>query len=113
MSFSKVVDTKDGQKKTVVSDSQEDLNDAVKVAQATDVKNGIDINQPVEEGHDLVVIDENGNQYLSDQIPETALNFQPDVNQKFNKNVTGGGGNFNNKGAKEAAKAAADEVEGK
>lgn len=110
MSFSKIVETKDGQKKTVVAGSQEDLDEAVKLAESTNVENKIDINMPVNEGADLVVINEDGSQELSSSIPETALNFDPEVEQKFNKNVTGGGGNFNNKGAKAAAKANAEEA---
>lgn len=88
MSFTQVVETKDGQTKTVVADTQEELDAAVKVAKSTNVENKIDINEPVKKGADLVVMNADGSQKLGSTIPESAVNYDPEVNQKVNKSVT-------------------------
>lgn len=105
----KLVERKDGSKTMVVADTDKDLNDAVKSVSQESSTSTIDINRPVEEGHDLVVVNADGTQELSDQVPEDALNFNPDVNQKFNQGGTGAAKTASNSpAAKEAAEAAAD-----
>lgn len=62
--FSQVVKNKDGVEKTVVADSQADLDAAVKEVEAQTAPKSFDINEPVEQGHDLVLNHENGDQTL-------------------------------------------------
>jgi hypothetical protein len=58
MSFSQKVTTKGGVEKTVVADSQADLDDAVRAAEAERAPVTVDINVPVKKGHDLLHVEE-------------------------------------------------------
>lgn len=71
MSYSKVVKTKDGVEKTVIANSQEELNEAVKVAQGDQAPVGPDINNP-----------EDGNKEASPDNKQT----DPRVSDKFKTN---------------------------
>lgn len=62
--FSQVVKNKDGVEKTVVADTEADLAAAVKDVEAQTAPKSFDINEPVEQGHDVVLNHENGDQTL-------------------------------------------------
>jgi hypothetical protein len=62
----KEVETKDGNKKLVVADSQADLDEAVKVAQKDAAPVYPNINHPVAKGHDLVAVGSDVSKVLVD-----------------------------------------------
>lgn len=70
--ISKEVTDKKGQKRTVFADDEKSLADAVKAVEAQDTVKSIDINVPVEQGHDLVQNDEDG-ATLVEKLPETEV----------------------------------------
>lgn len=104
------VQRKDGSYVTVVAPDKDGLSDAVKAAKEANPTSGININRPVEEGHDLVVVNEDGSTELSDRVPDTALNFNEDVDQQFNGKSGMSGDSSNSPSAKAAAEAKADEA---
>ena len=104
------VQRKDGSYVNVVASDKADLSDAVSAAKSSDPTTTININRPGQEGHDLVVNEADGSSRLSDRIPETALNFDPEVEQKFNGKTGLGGDASNSPSAKAAAEAKADEA---
>jgi len=104
------VQRKDGSYVTVVAPDKGDLSDAVKAAKESNPTSSININRPVKEGEDLVVVNADGSMELSDRVPEDALNFNPDVDQRFNAKVGVGGDSSNSPAAKAAAEAKADEA---
>jgi len=56
MSFSETVDLKNGGRKTIFADTEEDLKEAVKVAGGEEAPVYPNINRPVQKGHDLVAV---------------------------------------------------------
>lgn len=100
----------DGSYVNVVATDKEDLAAAEKAAKASDPTSTININRPVQEGHDLVVVNADGSSELSDRVPEDALNFNPEVEQKFNGKSGMSGDSSNSPSAKAAAEAKADEA---
>lgn len=79
MSFSEEVTTKDGNKKMVHADSQEDLDAAVKQAKKDSAPVYPNINHPVAKGHDLVAVGPDASKVLVDgtgahNSPQDAVN---------------------------------------
>lgn len=65
--FEETVTTKAGTEKRIVAGSQEELDDAVKAAKSEKAPVTVDINVPVQKGHDLLTVDEDAvTQGLSD-----------------------------------------------
>lgn len=60
MSFQEQVTSPSGQVKTVVADSKDELDAAVKAVKNEKVPVTVDINLPVRKGHDLLVVEEDG-----------------------------------------------------
>lgn len=60
MSYTKQVTTPSGVTKTVIADSESELNEAVEAVKQERNPVGIDINVPVRKGRDLPIIEEDG-----------------------------------------------------